>query len=263
MALILRTFMLAFSLIVLYSTPSFALEITLLTDDTPGNPYIMGGGTDFDWEKPGLEIEIYRIVAEKLDLKIKYKRIPWKLCLQQIEHNKVDGIFPASFKTQRMKMGVYPTKNGQVDSSRKSRDNGYFLYKLSESSVAWDGKSFLNLDGKIAAPLGCAVISDLKKTGASIKEVEIHPQSPDLLLYQRVSGFVCLETIFDAYLRKQPKEYVNIEKVFPPIWEKPYYLMLSHEFVKNNPELAERIWNTIAEVKQSKEFAEIANRYIK
>jgi polar amino acid transport system substrate-binding protein len=43
----------------------------------------------------------------------------------------------------------------------------------------------------------------------------------------------------------------KIEVRGPPLIEKPYYLMLSHQFVATEPALAERIWRTIAQVRNS------------
>ena len=43
----------------------------------------------------------------------------------------------------------------------------------------------------------------------------------------------------------------EIEVVPTPLIEKPYYLMLSHAFVARHPDLAERIWKTIGEVRTS------------
>jgi polar amino acid transport system substrate-binding protein len=43
----------------------------------------------------------------------------------------------------------------------------------------------------------------------------------------------------------------QVEVLPLPLLEKPYFLMLSHDFVTRQPALAERIWTTIAEVRNS------------
>ncbi len=43
--------------------PAPCLELVLATDNTPGDPYIMGGGDDFNRARPGIEIEFYQLVA--------------------------------------------------------------------------------------------------------------------------------------------------------------------------------------------------------
>ncbi len=248
---------------VLFSVQSGdAKTLVWVTDDTPGGNYIIGGGTSFQQEKPGIEIELYKMVGERLGLDIQFKRLPWKMCLQQIELNQVEGVFPASFKAQRMEIGVYPMKDGNVDSTRKTRDNAYFLYKLKSSQLSWDGQTFSNHTGIIAAPLGWAIVEDLKKMNVNVKEVPIHKASPDLIVLNRVEGFVCLESVFDGYIKRDLQKYQDIIKVLPVIWEKPYYLMLSKSFVEENPALAQKIWDTIFQIKQSEEFEALVDKYL-
>ncbi len=233
-----------------------------VTDDTPGGNYIIGGGPEFQRKNPGIEIELYQLVAEILSLDVRLERRPWNLCLHLIEQNKVDGIFPASFKSSRTKIGTYPMKNGKVDTTRKTRNNGYFLYKLKKDPIHWDGHEFKNVSGLVGIPLGWSIAEDLKPKYHFIREETVNRKTPKLLIHKRLQGFVCLETVFDAYLEKYPNDYGNIEKVKPPIWEKPYYLMLSHKFTRNRPKLAEQIWDTIKAVKQTKRYSSIVKRYV-
>lgn len=239
-----------------------AKSLVWVTDNTPGGNYIVGGGSGFQAEKPGIEIELYEMVATHLGLDIQFRRLPWKMCLQQIEHNQVDGVFPASFKAKRMEIGVYPMAEGKPDPTRKTRNNAYYLYKLSASGLSWDGNTVTGLSGNIAAPLGWAIVEDLKKMNLAVKEVPIHAASPDLLLQKRVQGFVCLETVFDGYIKRAPEKYKEIVKMTPVIWEKPYYLMLSKAFVNENPKLAQSIWDTIYTIKQSDEFTALVDKYL-
>ncbi|MCP4342268.1 MAG: amino acid ABC transporter substrate-binding protein [Desulfobulbaceae bacterium] len=243
-------------------SPLAAQSLLLVTDNTPGGRYINGGGATFNEKNPGLEIELYRMVAKKLGLQLTMKRLPWKLCLQQLEYNKVDGVFPASYKLDRMKIGHYPMKDGVVDPSRKTRDNAYYLYKLKGSSLTWNGEEFSGLTGVIGVPLGWAIVEDLNSKGVAIKELAIHENTPDMLIQKRLQGFICLESVFDTYLQRKPEVYKKIIKEIQSIWEKPYYLMLSRQFVQQNPGTAEDIWNAIREIKETETFSSIVNKYI-
>ena len=254
--------------IIIITTLSFFLasqlsagSLLIVTDNTPGGRYITSGGTTFDKEKPGIEIELYRMVAQKIGLQLTIKRLPWKLCLQQLEHNQVDGIFPASFKLERTKIGHYPTKDGAVDSSRKTRNTAYYLYSMKGSQLSWNGSDFSGLSGTIGVPMGWAIVGDLQNKGVPIKEVPIHKNSPDMLIQNRLQGFICLEPVFDAYLKREPERYKDIVKARLPIWKKPYYLMLSKQFVKHSPETAEDIWNAIRDIQKTVSFEKIVNKY--
>lgn len=39
-------------------------KLLLATDDTPGPPFILGEGTEFQWDNHGIEIEIYQQMAK-------------------------------------------------------------------------------------------------------------------------------------------------------------------------------------------------------
>lgn len=239
----------------------FAQTIVIATDTTPGGDFIRGGGKTFDKDLPGIEIELYRKAAELLGFELEIRRLPWKLCLQKLEHNQVDGIFPASFKKSRMQIGRYPMADGGVDMSRKTRDNAYFLYTLDGSTLSWDGEAFSGQSGVVGVPLGWAIVEDMKKKGVPLKEVAVHEGTPGLLVQKKLQGFICLETVFDAYLKNDPVAYSKIHKNYPPIWQKPYYLMLSHGFVQTNPEVSEKIWDKIRELKNSHYYEGLVMKY--
>ena len=241
---------------------AFAAPLIWVTDDTPGDPYIIGAGTNFNTDLPGIEIELYREVAKQLNLDVTFKRVPWKRALKLIEYNKVQGIFPASFKEKRKKIGVYPMKDGHVDTTRKTRNNAYYLYKMKSNPISFNGSTFENVSGMIGVPLGWAIVDDLRKLQIEVKELPVHENSLDILVRKRINGFVCLETVIDSYIKRNPIKYSDVVKVSWPIWEKPYYLIQSHAFVNANPKLAQKIWDTILTIKKSEAFNNIVDKYL-
>jgi polar amino acid transport system substrate-binding protein len=77
----------------------------------------------------------------------------------------------------------------------------------------------------------------------------------------QTEAFATLENMADDYLIRNSDKYTNITKVERPLKTKAYYLMFSHKFVSGNPQLAERIWNAIAEIKESEAYKAIAGEY--
>jgi polar amino acid transport system substrate-binding protein len=69
--------------------------------------------------------------------------------------------------------------------------------------------------------------------------------------------------VIDAYIVQSPKRYQDVQKIFPPVAEKAYYLMLSHAFVSQHPDLSEEIWNTIAKIKKSDVYKTLLIRYMR
>jgi polar amino acid transport system substrate-binding protein len=55
--------------------------------------------------------------------------------------------------------------------------------------------------------------------------------------------------------------FTNIKKLPIPLASKDYYLMLSKQFVGENPQLALDFWQAIADVRDSV-FAEVVHQYM-
>jgi polar amino acid transport system substrate-binding protein len=239
-----------------------AKPLVWATDDTPGGHYIIGGGPEFQKKKPGIEIELYRMVAEKLGLDLVFKRFSWQQCLFLIKTNRVDGIFPASFKPERLAIGSFPMAGEKIDESRKTRNNAYYLYQLKTGPVIWNGTAFSpDHPVTIGVPEGWAIVDEAEKIfGTVIKEL-VNPRTPNLLVHKRLDGFICLETVFDAYLSGKAA-YSGVVKTGPPIWKKPYYLMLSRNFCASQPGLSEKIWDAIRDIKQTRPYLDMVKGYI-
>lgn len=245
---------------------TLATTLRLATDDTPGNPWIIGGGAQFDKTLPGIEIELYRLMAARLGLKLNLFRLPWKRCLSELKQGRLDGIFPASFKPERLAFGVYPMKNGRVDPLRKSRDSAYYLYTGKTAPLAWDGNRFVNLHlmrrKTIGVPLGWSIVSDLRSMEIDLLE---KPRPEDLLeILNRggLAGIVCLDTVIDTYLVQRPNQFIGIRKNQPAVAEKAYYLMLSHPFFSRHPVLSEKIWDAIAAIQNEPTYKAVMEHYM-
>jgi len=235
------------------------LTITFETVHNP--PRVNGRGTTINWNKPGLTLELLRLIGKHLDLEIQYKRMPWKRGLYFLEKNEVDGIFHASFKPEREALGVYPKKNGKPDTARAIFNQSYVLYTLKSSSVGVDDGKVVNLDGTVGAITGYSVVDALQKMGLDVEEKPTLTSNFDRLLKGEIAAFSTLENMADDFLARNSDRYTNIVKVQPALKFKPYYLLFSHQFVENNGALAEKIWNSISEIQNSEEFRAIESRY--
>jgi polar amino acid transport system substrate-binding protein len=164
-----------------------------------------------------------------------------------------------------MKIGAYPMKNGEIDSSRRITTISYFLYKNKSTPIQWDddSKKILHLKGKVCAPLGYSIVNNLKNWGIPVIEKTRCYDCFALVSLKNplVSCVATLEFDGDSYLHMDDNRIKNIEKVNPPLIRKPYYLMLSHQFVRIHPALAEKIWDTIAIIREN-EFNKIMEKYL-
>jgi polar amino acid transport system substrate-binding protein len=217
-------------------------------------------------DKPGVSVEMINMLAELIDgLEIKLERCPWKRCLHALKNNTVHGVFNASYKETRLAMGWYPTTNGAidgpVDQSKRITLISYYFYTLKNSTFKWDGQKIKNVKRSIiGAPAGYSIVTDLQKKGMIVDESPSTKTNLERLLLKRVDAVAVQDVTADTILVSDPRLFKTIEKIRPPIATKPYYLMLSHEFVEEHPKLAEQIWETIKVIRETK-FDEIALKY--
>ncbi len=199
-------------------------------------------------------------------IKIEFKRMPWKRCKAELKKGKVDGIFNASFKVKRMKLGVYPMKNGHPDESKRITYISYVLYALNTSPIEWDekNKKIYGINSKICAPMGYSIVDDFKKWEIPVYErYTTHDCLKSLIInFNRVSGVAALELAGDYYLRIYSEKFKNIIKISPPIVKKAYYLMLSHQFNNKASHISKKIWDTISEIRET-EFDNTLKKYFK
>lgn len=205
-------------------------------------------------DKPGLNIVHLKAVEQKLGVKIETFPLPWKRCQDEMREGKVDGIFAASFKPERMEMGVYPMVGDKPDAARAMMYDGYSLYRLKGGGAQWDGKK-LTASGTIGAQPGYSIVDQLKQLGAKVDEgTKTADDNLKKLLAGRLEG-VALQTLEgDNSLATTPEFAAKIEKVSPPLVDKPFFLMLSKQLVAKYGEFSKDVWKTLADVRESADY---------
>jgi len=239
---------------------SIAADLTFACENKQDFPTVMGNSTDIPKEKPGLGIEAVYELEKRLNIKINLKRLPWKRCLAEMKKGNVQGIFTASYKEKRKEFGKYPEVDGKVDPSRRFTSASYALYRMKGSDVKFDGNKF-DIKGKIGAPSGYSIVDDLKKRGLDVDEGPSTENDFKKMMKGRIKAVAALEMTGDYYLMINDEMNQKIEKVEPLIVEKPYYFMLSYQFYDSNKELAEKIWNTIADIRRDPDFQKLLKHY--
>ncbi len=253
-------------MIVLFSYSfAYGVELKIAFEDKEQPPYYIGNSSDVMATNPGVAVEMVLMVGDMLDdVQIKLLRMPWKRCTTMLEQNKVDGIFNASYKTSRLMAGWYPTVDktheGEVDPSRRITTIAYSLYAMKGKNLGWTGSNFDILKGTVGAPLGYSIVDDLRKKGVSVEEAPSTEMNLKKLVNGRVLAVALQDVTGDSIISSKPEEFGNIEKLSPPLKTKPYYLMLSKNFVSSHPELSQKIWDTIALIRETK-LKDIAKKY--
>ena len=234
-------------------------KIVYMQKENP--PRIMGATASIDWSKPGITVELMKMVAEQVGIPFQFSRLPWKRCLYMVENGLADATFHASYKSDRAEYGVYPSKDNALDPTRAIYKNSYVFYTLKGSGVKWDGKALSHVGHPIGTQLSFAIADDLRKMGHKVAEEGSVATNLDKLAAGRISAYADLESIVDNALNNHRSRYTMIEKLQPPLKEKMYYLLVSKKFAKAHPELTERIWDAIRDVQQTDAYKEMLKKY--
>ncbi len=150
-------------------------------------------------------------------------------------------------------------QNGTIDNMRYFNRVNYSVYKLKNSASGWNGKTFLNVNS-IGVLRGYAALAPLQKTKFNIQETNSEIANFKKLLAKRVDLVITLEENADFIIKGNSDFYEKIEKIEFPFISVTSYLMISKRFAKTNPKLAEKIWDSVKEVRR-KEYYKLYNKY--
>lgn len=242
------------------------IVLTIAYEDKEQPPYYMGNTHEVLASKPGVAVEMVQALATKIpEIQIRLVRMPWARCLAGLATNTWDGIFNASYSRDRLSIGWYPTTDGShagpVDESKRITTIAYSLYARKDSNLEWNGRILVGSPKELAAPQGYSIVADLKNLGIGVIEVPGTTNIMSMMAAGRVAGAALQDITADSIIRKNPATYAAIKKIEPPLVQKAYFLMLSHQFVSRNPELAQRIWQVLKEMRET-EFGALVAKYL-
>lgn len=238
------------------TTLKFAFE------DKEDFPSVLGTGPDVLATNPGASVEILRLIEKKLGIAINLSRYPWTRALEaELAGGTIDGLLTASYKKEREAWGMYPMAGDKPDTTKSLYVTNYVFYRLKGSSIDWTGTALIKSTGSVSIPRGYSVVEELKALGYKVEETDGTLTCLKMLAAGRAGSVLTLELSADALLAASPDLAKVIEKVAIPYASKPYYIMLSKQFVQKNPELAKKIWASVGELQG--EYKKIAAKYIK
>lgn len=236
-------------------------HVVRLSYETKANPpRYLGEGTTIDRQRPGLTIELLRLVEPRVGVRFEFVRVPWARSMYLLETNQVDGVFHGSWVAERERFAAYPMKDGRPDASRSIFTQSYHLYARKDTRLAWNGEQ-LAVNGPVGTTRGYSVARWLQEQGVRVEEENDLPSSLRKVLAGRLEAYAELENMAAAVIASHRDEMRDLVKVQPALRTVPYYLMLSKGFVAREPALAERIWSAIGEALRSPEYRELESRY--
>jgi polar amino acid transport system substrate-binding protein len=221
-------------------------------EDKAEPPYYMGDTTEIP-ENPGISPELVREAAAALGIEVQFVRMPWVRCLKSLQRGEIDATFNASYKEERLALGVYPTVGGKVDSSRRITTLTYALYRAKGGAITWDGTRLGGLEGPVGIQAGYSVKEDLTRMGIATEEAADTIINFKKLTSKRIRAVAQLEVTADTLLARG--DFPSIEKLSPPLVKKDYFVMFSHQYYDAKRELAEKLWAKVAELRERRSAA--------
>ncbi|MFD2207808.1 substrate-binding periplasmic protein [Kiloniella antarctica] len=220
------------------------LKLRIGYNENSSYPYFLGQGP-LPANPPGLSVEILEIIANELSIEIEFIRMPGQRVLRDLEDNRLDAAFIFSFKPERQKFGVYPMVGDVPDRDRRLAVLTYMLYKPVGSDLNWNGVFIENLRGVIGANTGYSIVDDLRKKGIPVEETKSTAINFLKMRNSRIAGVADQEIVADAYLQKN--NISGVEKILRPLVSKDYFLIFSHLFSDEHPDIRDKIWQLITE----------------
>lgn len=196
-----------------------------------------------------------KTIAKKNHISITFKALPWKRSLLLVEKGMIDGVINASYKENRAKYANYPMKNNKPDSLRRLNDGAsYYIYKNRNSKLVWNGKKFLNPDGKIGVMAKFAVIEDLKKhKNINIQEFDQNVEIIRSVAKGKIAAYAGSSRTVDNLLNKYPSLSKKIVRESIPIRKKEYYIVFSKKIFSKKKKEIEIIWNGLKKFNEKKD----------
>lgn len=235
-----------------YGHESTAVRVCMMDSDLFP---LWRGPTEEDRELPGINIDLINSIARATSLDLVWIRAPFQRCLVLLQQGEADILNAASYRQSREVFGRYPKSNGLLDVSKRLKYDTYNLFVYENSNITWDGKSFNNLGLQpVAIEIGASIESTLHDLGVVTRPVAGAQSAFMMLQRKRVAA---VATNINNGLKFASDE---VKSLTPALVEKPYFLVISHHFYRQNPELSERIWEQSAEV-QLAEYDFILSQY--
>jgi len=256
----------ALILAALFSVPAHAVfaktpSVTLVCEDRENYPFVLGEGPGLQKENPGLSVELLRLAADRLKVSVNFVRLPWNRCKNELRYGKADGLFSTGYTPEDRSIGVFPMRAGLPDDNRRMAMVPFSIYALKDSGLTWDGGYFNRKSLRVSVPMGYCVVSELRRMGLSVEESPGVSNCFKKLVYRRVEAVVAPQTTGDHLIESGRADFSEVVRLEKPLSVQPFYLIFSHQFYSRNRDLAELIWDTVAELRDSVTSKALEKKY--
>ena len=238
-------------MLALLASSAFACTIRFVYSDIATPPYQLGDGEVVP-AKPGVGVELVNEAASRIGCQIDWRRVPNRRVHLELERGETDATLGFSYSEERTAYAVYPMKQGAPDPSFSVATLSYFVYVRDDSTLTWDGKRFSqnNLGAQpMGVNAGYSAAQDLRKLGMAVEEAPSTENNLLKLKSGRIGAYVMQDFPADLLIRQNGLQ--GVVKLPIPFSSKEYYVPFSKKFFQTSPDIANKLWKQIAEVRKA------------
>ncbi|MGH1370783.1 MAG: hypothetical protein ACRBBW_02025 [Cellvibrionaceae bacterium] len=217
------------------------IRICIDSEDYP--PYFFETSSE---GSQGMILDLIRMSVEHTEHSIEFTRKPWRRCLSDVKSGYVDASGPVIWSKARSLWAQFPTDNlNQVMPESALVSVQYRVFTRSDSALRWNGTHFSGIRYGVGAPIGHISHKRLKAMG--ILPASSFTVEEGLTMVSRgfLDGFVN-ESLSGQSLINQLDIASNVSVLSPPFLSTELYLVFSHQFVADNPEVPDEVYQALA-----------------
>jgi polar amino acid transport system substrate-binding protein len=228
--------------VLLVPAAAWSCELRFAYTNQPAPPFISANAPDD--ALPGLAVDIVRAAAASIGCKAGFVRLPGKRVVAETAANVHSGMLMYSYTPERSALLVFPMADGKPDGSQRLARLSYYVYKMADRSLRWDGKELTHVDGAIGLNLGYGIGGELRALGLRVEEVPATTQNLEKLKIGRLAGYVMHHYAVDPLLA-QP-QYAGIERQEPVFSGRDYFVAFAPGYYQQNRAQVQKLWAAIA-----------------
>ncbi len=238
----------AFFFLGLLSQSVQAVTLKFCYQDQPLAPYYFGSGHQVPAIWPGATVEhIQQLVAKVPNLQLELVRYPWNRCLKYLQAGLVYAVV-ANYSENREMLGVFPKRDGKPDQSKMFTRQDVCLVTDKELATKWNGR-FFEVDRKVTATRQTPRVKLSPETEAKLNFVQASADANSLkmLAQGRVQVVTQVCKIMEQKVTATSFNPQTMVVLTPPVDQLHGYLLFSRQFYQKQPEIAEQLWQKLAD----------------
>lgn len=229
-----------------FSTCAGAFSLCVEDADYP--PLLLAKDLD---GQAGLLPEMVRTAGAEHGQAMTLLRHPRKRCIAMLRKGQVDALAAAFWLPERDAWGAFPKTAGATAADPELRlwREEYRVFVPLQGTLRYDGVNFSGLSNGIGAPPGYLVWQQLKDAGVLSDHVLPPKVGLRLVALNRLDGYVIERSIGQNLLRVLGIS-AQVSLLPQTYYEDNSYLVFSHQFQQNNPQLAQAIWQSLPAIRE-------------